>query len=379
MAGFSPNIGKIDGIDIELHWTFIMLLLFILVISLYLFVVWVLLFVCVLIHELMHSITSKRNGIKVRKIVLYPFGGGSIIDFTNVSPDIEFRISIVGPIASLLLAAIFGIANIYTPPGIIGTTIQTLFILNVFLGVFNLLPWLPLDGGRALRSYLQRKMSFYDATRAAVKSSNIVTVLFIAGTMAFALLAKGYSTIYREFIVVWDVAIAFFIYSGAQAEMQSAFIRKNIAGLKASDAATRNYTLIKGKSSIAMVYSTIVKNRAHIVLFRKGKGIGVLSNSSLQRLLKKGNTTGRVEDFGTIIPSIKYGVSLYDAIESMRSAESNIAAVVRGNRIFGILMSQHIESIIALHISRNARPNGIQGKRPNSEVENRRKVTQQNK
>src|SRR5271170_3744124 len=113
MVDLSPKIGSIGGIDIQLHWTFIMLLIFILFLSFYLFVIWVLLFVCVLIHELVHSITSKRNGIKVKKIVLYPLGGGSIIDFEKVSPEIEFRISIVGPIASLLIAMIVGILTIY--------------------------------------------------------------------------------------------------------------------------------------------------------------------------------------------------------------------------------------------------------------------------
>ncbi len=351
MADFSPNIGKIDGIDIQLHWTFIMLLIFILVLSLYLFVVWILLFVCVLIHELFHSITSKRNGIKVKKIVLYPFGGGSIIDFEKVSPEIEFRISIVGPIASLLLAVVFGIANLYTPSGIISSTIQILFLLNIFLGVFNLLPWLPLDGGRALRSYLQKTRSFLDATRIAVKSSNAVTVLFVAGTVAFAVLAHGYSTLYREFIIIWDVAIAFFIYSGAQAEMQSALIRENVADLKAQDAVTKDYVLIRGTPTIRGLYDKMVKNGAQIVLFRKGNDIRIITNQSLQRLLKGAPDKAKIENFGIQIPSIAYNTSLYGAIEQMRSGETNVAVLTKGRKIDGILLMQHIESIIALHIS----------------------------
>ncbi len=351
MADFSPNIGKIDGISIQLHWTFIILLIFILFLSLYLFAIWVLLFVCVLIHELVHSITSKRNGIKVKKIVLYPFGGGSIIDFENVSPETEFKISIVGPIASLLLAAIFGIANLYTPAGMIRGTIQILFILNLFLGVFNLLPWLPLDGGRALRSYLQKKRSFLAATRIAVKSSNVVTVLFVAGTIVYAILVHGYSAVYREFIVVWDVAIAFFIYSGAQSELQSAFIRENISDLKAADAATKNYTLIKGTANIRELYKILIKNKQHIILFKKGKEIKILSNQSLQKLLKGVLPNKKIEEFGVAIPTIPYNTKLFNAIEQMRSNDSNVAVVIRGSKIDGVLLMQRIESIIALHIS----------------------------
>ncbi len=80
MAVQSLGIGKIFGIEIELHWTFLLLLLFTLLISTFVFILIVLLFVCVLIHELAHSITSLRNGIKVKKIILLPIGGASIIE-----------------------------------------------------------------------------------------------------------------------------------------------------------------------------------------------------------------------------------------------------------------------------------------------------------
>lgn len=351
MVDISPTIGHIDNIPIQLHWSFLLLLFIILLLSLYLFVVWVLLFVCVLVHELIHSITSKRNGIKVNKIVLYPFGGGSIIDFENVNPQIEFRISVVGPIASLLLAALFGIATLFVPAGQIGSTIQILFLLNIFLGVFNLLPWLPLDGGRALRSYLQKSRNFLDATKLAVNSSNAVTVLFVAGTIVYAVFAHGYSTLYREFIIIWDVVIAFFIYNGAQAEMQNAFVKVGVADLKAKDAITKNYVVVKSDTNIEDLYKTIVKNQIHIVLFKKDGNVKILSNSALQKLLKKPSPYLSIENFGIKIPSVPYNMSLYGAIERMRSAETNIAAVTKADKIIGVLLTQHIESIIALHIS----------------------------
>lgn len=349
MAGLSPTIGKIDGIPIELHWTFILLLLFILFLNFYDFLLWVLLFVCVLIHELVHSINSKRNDIKVKKIVLYPFGGGSIIDFEKVKPEIEFRISLVGPIASLLIAVGFGIATILTPAGIIKSTLQLLFLLNVFLGIFNLLPWLPLDGGRALRSYLQKKRSFFDATKIAVMSSNIVTVLFIIGTFIYAALLPN-SLFYKEFVVLIDVAIAFFIYSGAQVELQSAYIRENISDLKAVDAITKNYVLMNNKNSIRDLYKNIMDKQMHIVIFKNDDKFQILSNSSFQKLLR---SRGKIlpKDFMVDIPSIPYNLSLYNALERMRSEDSGIAAVVKAKRLVGILLMQHAESIIALHIS----------------------------
>lgn len=359
MVDLSPTIGHIDNIPIQLHWSFILLLFIILALSFYLFVVWVLLFICVLVHELFHSITSKRNGIKVNKIVLYPFGGGSIIDFEKVDPAIEFRISVVGPIASLLIAVVFGVLTLYVPAGQILSTIQILFLLNVFLGVFNLLPWLPLDGGRALRSYLQRTRNFIDATKIAVKSSNVVTVLFVAGTIVYAIFAHGYSLLYREFIVLWDVAIAFFIYNGAQAEMQNAYVKQGVSDLKAKDAITKNYIVVSSDTKVSDLYKTVLKNKIHIILFKKDGQVKILSNAALQKLLRRPSPDATIENLGITIPSIPYNTGLYGAIESMRSAETSIAAVTKSNEIIGVLLTQHIESIIALHISQKKGRNGV--------------------
>jgi Zn-dependent protease len=357
MADFSPKIGSINGIRIELHWTFILLLLFILFLSFYLFVIWILLFVCVLIHELVHSTTSRRNGIPVKKIILYPFGGGSIIDFDKVTPEVEFRISIVGPIASLLLAAIFGIINIYTPFGIVRTTVQLLFILNIFLGVFNILPWFPLDGGRALRSYLQKKRSFLDATKLAVKVSNIVTVLFVIGTIIYALLIPGYTTTYREFIILFDIVIAFFIYGGAKSELNSAFIKEAISDLKVKDAITKGFIMVKPDTRIDELYRLFIKTNMHTAVFKKDDKIKMVSSSALQKLVQKKAKPQVAEDFGVEIPVVPYNLKLYSAIERMRNAESGIAAVTNGGRVIGLLLTQNAESIIALHMSKKTQQN----------------------
>ena len=356
MADLSLGIGSIYGIRIELNALFILLSLLILYLSAYLFVIWVLLFVCVLMHELVHSITSKWNGVVVKKIVLYPLGGGSIIDTVGIKPEVEFRISVVGPIASLLLAMLFGIANIYTPAGIVRTTLQMLFILNVFLGVFNLLPWFPLDGGRALRGYLQRTRSYLDATRAAYKASNAVTILFVAGTVIYAAISPNFSFAYREFLVLFDVVIAFIIYSGAQSELQAAIIKDNISDLRVKDAATTNYTLLKSSTKVSDLYRKILNGNAHTVLFVKEGKIKVFSNTLLQKAPKSKLAALTIGDLGVEIPAIADTAPLYDAIDRMKLEEAGIAAVTRRNKLCGILLMQHIESIVALHMSQKRKP-----------------------
>ena len=170
MANGSVGIGKIAGINIELHWMFILLIALFFFISPLLGLIWILLFVCVLIHELSHSITARRNGIKVVKIVLLPIGGASMIEEINIDPRVEFNIAIVGPIMSLFLGGLFGILVLFTPPGMITFIVQYLFVINIFLGIFNILPAFPMDGGRVLRSYLENKHNFYEATMLTAKA-----------------------------------------------------------------------------------------------------------------------------------------------------------------------------------------------------------------
>ncbi len=350
MADYSPHIGKIFGIDVQLHWSFLLLLVVISLLSLYYFILWVLLFVFVLLHELVHSVTSIRNGVKVKKIVLYPFGGGSVIDFENITPKVEFRIAIVGPLASLLMASLLGMVSIFSPPGIIRVTMQELFILNLFLGVFNLLPWLPLDGGRALRSYLQNKRDFLDSTRIAVKVGNAITFTFIAGTVLYAAMLNA-SFAYKEFIVLWDAVIAMFIYSGSQAELQSAMIKTEIAELHVKDVVVHNYIMIKGDVTLQKLYDAVFRSHQHIVIFKKGNKIMELSRIPVEP------SAGRVSAetisrWAKALPYIQYNAPLYSAVEKMRSEDIGVLAVMKAGKLFGVLTAPHVESVIALYISK---------------------------
>jgi len=362
MAGLSPNIGSIMGINIQLHWSFILLLVLFLVLSPYLFLIWVLLFVCVLIHELAHSITSKKNGIEVKKIVLYPFGGGSIIDFEKVKPDLEFRISMVGPLMSLLLGVIFGIAAAYAPAGMIRYTLQLLFILNIFLGVFNLLPWLPLDGGRALRSHMQEHNDFYTATKKSVLVSNSITAIFILGTFIYVLFISG-SFFYKEFIVLWDIVIALFIYNGAKQELITAYVKTHITKLHVYNAMSKNFMFVKPETRLEELYELMLKQHMHIAIYEDAGKVYVVPNLQRQQLGKmQRNSYMGVSSIGVEIPYVSYYEKLYNAVQKMQLNESNMMAVKRGNKIVGLLLMQHADAIINLYISRMQQRQGVQAK-----------------
>ena len=113
----------------------------------------VLLYVSVLVHELSHSLVARGYGLPVRRILLYPLGGVSEIELEPQTPGREFTVSAAGPFLSFVLAAIgLGLEHV-VPAGTIGWIIVRQFCwANIVVGVFNLLPGLPLDGGRMLRA-----------------------------------------------------------------------------------------------------------------------------------------------------------------------------------------------------------------------------------
>jgi Zn-dependent protease len=351
---FSPTIGRVAGIGVQLHWSFILLMLFALVLSFYIFLVFLLLFVCVFLHELAHSLTAKRYGIGVKKIVLYPLGGGSIIDLDNVPPSLEFRISIAGPVSSFLLAFLFGMAVVLLPGGTVKVFVQLLFILNLLLAVFNILPWFPMDGGRVLRSYLQRRHSFLDSTRTAVKASNVLIVLFIVGTLVYVGLEPGYPFFYKELIVLWDVFIAVFLYGGAKAELQAAYLKTYTRGLTAVSAMTKNYIMTKGSTTLARLYGMVLDKHTHIVLFRNAGKYYVVSRLPYNSLGKMagGMANQSISGFSAELPTLDAKASLYSALERMQEANTGVAGVLSHGMLVGILQRQHVESVIALHVSR---------------------------
>ncbi len=344
------KIGKIWGIDIELHWTFIALLLVTLWLSLptgFLFVLIVLLFLCVLIHELSHSFVSMRNGIRVSRIVLLPLGGVSIIDISEIDPRIEFNIAVAGPLMSLLLGAIFGFFVAFSPPGSLTEVLQFLFEINILLGAFNLLPAFPTDGGRVFRSWLERKYDEYKATMITIKASNVTMGLFILGTLAYVLIitAPFYS---KEFIFLWDLLIVFFLYNGAQQEKQTIEIKRETRGVKLRSLATKRFVLVAPSSSVQELYQTVKRTREHMLITKLGDGYAYVNLLRKERLRPE----MWARDLAVKIPSVDMNENIIDALESMESNESGLAAVTHKGKLVGIVTISHIQAFLSLHILR---------------------------
>ena len=219
----SIRLFSIFGISIYIHVTFLVLPVLFFVnaglkgVFLVFFV-----FSCVTVHELFHSLTAKRFGIRVGNITLFPIGGVASISAYPEKPSQEFLISLAGPAFNIIFAAVL----FYPLYRILGPdlfkpsldtwrgTIAYAFWVNPSLAFFNLLPAFPMDGGRILRSFLARRMSLRKATQIAVGIGNFFALLF--GFIGIA---------YRHFMLV---IIAIFIYLAASSEEFQVELRESI-------------------------------------------------------------------------------------------------------------------------------------------------------
>ena len=221
---WSINAGRIFGIKLRIHLTFFLLLLYVFFSDIkqgfgqaglsVLFVCAI--FACVVIHELSHSLVARRFGREPKSITLLPIGGVAAIDMMPTKPSQEIAISIVGPITNILIAillALFGgmkmavALNNNSNLTASQIFITDLIAANIVLAVFNLIPALPMDGGRIFRSILALKFGFLRATLWAATICKVIALLFIA---------LGF------FYNPWLVLIGFFIFAGADSEKRQA-------------------------------------------------------------------------------------------------------------------------------------------------------------
>ena len=186
------------------------------------------LIVSVLIHELAHALVARRYGVEIKEITLWILGGIAQLREMPRQRGAEAIVAIAGPITSLLLGGLFWLATQVISPAMAAVlfVISYLAVINVLLAVFNMLPALPMDGGRVLRSLLALRLNYLRATRIAVMSSHVIAVLL--GIYAFLSLN------------IFLMAIAVFIYLAGRAETQYAVMTHALEDIRVDDIMTHD-------------------------------------------------------------------------------------------------------------------------------------------
>jgi Zn-dependent protease/CBS domain-containing protein len=266
----SFKIGSVWGIPIELHLTFILLIIAVFVLfypEIYSFVLILFLFVFVFFHELAHSVVARRYGIKVRKIILYPIGGVSEIEEVPENPSIEWRLAIAGPITSLVFGGFLLGLNQFiliqiplsTVPSSLPTVGNLLFdlaFLNLLLGAFNLIPAFPMDGGRVFRALLAERMKFSDATKYATYIGRIFGIVMVVVGVIFNF---------------WLIIIGVFIYIGASEEAEQTIVSTTLASVRVKDVMQSEVGAVHPDQTIAEALEIMFKARYHDALVEKDK------------------------------------------------------------------------------------------------------------
>ena len=196
----------------------------------------VLLYLSVLLHEISHALMAQRYGLGVRSITLHFLGGATEIDSETRTPGQEFKVAVVGPLTSLAVGGIAVALWFVTPDGLLQLAVEGLAGANLIVGALNLVPGLPLDGGRVLRALVWKiTNNMHRGTIVAAWGGRVAAVL----TLGFPALVRALGGTPDIFDYLMAVIIASFLWSGATASIVSARVRRRLPALKARPLARR--------------------------------------------------------------------------------------------------------------------------------------------
>jgi Zn-dependent protease/CBS domain-containing protein len=354
----SFRIGRVGGIDIRLHFTFLLVLPIIAVGFSRAFVsyhaaaldagvpperiqgsplfwgamVAIALFGSVLLHELAHAFVAIRTGGKVRDITLLMIGGVSNLTEMPREPKDEALMALVGPIASVALAALFYVLHLALGATELYSLRFALFYLaalNLILGLFNLIPAFPMDGGRILRGLLATRMGAMRATRVASVLGKVFAVLFaLVGvwTLNFFLLL-----------------IAFFIYLGAEAEAGQVALKSALGEVRVTDLVRPAPQPMEAWATVEDAAGRMVRDGAAALLVRRGDGtLGVVVLGDVERIRPEHRAERTLAEIVREAPSVPTSASLWDALHLMMERGIPMVAVQDGPALVGTLTQEDV-------------------------------------
>ncbi len=371
----SFKIGRIFGIPILIHYTFILVIplfawiigsqitltagmlndIFLLPVDTSListgFVPYVIgtivalgLFAGVLVHELAHSIVARQKGIKINSITLMIFGGIASMEEGVPDPKAELPMALVGPLTSLLVglisvAIMYIIPDIISSPGVAGALVFIfgyLGLLNIILFAFNLLPAFPMDGGRVLRAWLAKRMPLHRATKIAADVGKGFAIVFgLVGLFFF-----------NPFLIL----IALFIYIGASMEstaVKYSFLLQNVTvGDMMSSPVTTVAPTLPVSQVITMMYSS--KHLGFPVVERDTL-IGMVTLADVNRNSSIDREAMQVRDIMTHDPvTLPPTAPVIEALKIMSARNFGRIPVVQDGKILGIVTRTDIIKVTEL-------------------------------
>jgi len=325
-------------------------------------------FVSVLLHELGHAFRALREGMKIDGITLWLFGGVARFTGSFPSPGAEFRIAAAGPAVSLLLVGVFlaasRFADAVSAPDVVIAVADYLARINAIVVAFNLVPALPLDGGRILRSWLWRRQGdFVAATKSAVRAG-----------MAFGVLLAGVGLL--DFVSggggaggLWFVFLGWFIIQAAQGESSYAAVQQLLSGRRVREFMTPDPDVVDPRDSVGQLLDTAVGPRAHSAypVVEGERLVGMVGIRRAGSVPFEERPQKSVADVMVPVEELETITSEAEMIEALATLQEDPkrAPVLDDGRLVGIISLSdavraiEIESVRRPPESRRARSSGI--------------------
>jgi Zn-dependent protease/CBS domain-containing protein len=346
------SIGRLFGIDIRVHATFLILLAWVAashwmhghgaseVVGGVAYVLAV--FAIVVMHELGHALVARRFGIATRDVTLLPIGGVARLERMPSDPKQELLVAIAGPavnvaLAVLLFGAIVAFGSMSEVLGVAfvgGPLFAKLMWTNVGLAVFNLIPAFPMDGGRVLRAALAMRRDYVRATDIAASVGQAVAL----GFGLFGLFTNPFL-----------VFIALFVWIGAQAEATAAHVHAGLAGVPVTQAMVMRFATLSPDALISAAAESMTASfQDGIPIVDGSRLVGMLTREDILRAaLDDASSANPVAGImQRDVATVSEDESLDVALDRLQAAGRRSIPVVRGDELVGLLPVQNVVQIL---------------------------------
>jgi Zn-dependent protease/CBS domain-containing protein len=353
------RLGRFAGIPVGVHWSvFVIMLLLVQGLAVAILpagaaeqaavvywgvavVVAVLFLAALLAHELAHALVARHYGVRVRAITLWLLGGVAELDGEAPHARGDLLIALAGPLVSLASAGLFAataaFASAWGAGSLAVTALAWLAVVNAILGLFNLLPGAPLDGGRVLAATLWWvRGDRAAARRAAGRAGMVLGGVLIAAGLAEVLLAANFGGL-------WLVVLGWFLTSAARAETIDVTLRDALAGVRVGDVMTTPAVCGYASQSIADFVATVARHHPHRifpVVDPDGRLVGVVSLIRLAKVPTTDRHRVRLGDIRAPVDRIRVlepTTPLIDAAPPLLAGGHRLAPVVADGRLTGVI------------------------------------------
>jgi Zn-dependent protease len=369
----SIRLGTIRGIEIGLNWSWLVI---------FALIVWTLatgvfpdqnpglsdgtyvamatiaataFFASLLAHELGHAFQARREGMEIDGITLWLFGGVARFKGQFPSAGSELRIAVAGPAVSLVIGIAFVLIARADLPSSVDGVVFWLGSINLILLVFNLLPALPLDGGRVLRSLLWKARGDLSwATGVAANVGRSFGYLMIAGGV-FLLIFEGI------FTGAWLAFIGWFLWTAATAEQRYLATRQLLGGRRVRDLMVSDLVTVDSELSLGRFIDEVVFEHRHTTypVMDGGRPVGLLPFRCVAEIPRQEWDGRRVRDCMIPLDRVQLlepDAQLVDAVQALMATEVRRALVLEDGRLVGLLSITDVSRVLEVGSWRRSRP-----------------------